>query len=1011
MKKRRFGIFSEMGMFGADLRKTGVALLTLPLIAGNVSASENQERDALAAEAVVAFAQAGNNITIKGVVKDAKGETIPAANVVVKGTTMGTVADWDGNFQIAVPKGSTLVFSYIGYSPKEVVVSNSTTLNVVMNEDTQALDEVVVVAYGVRKKGTVSGSVGVIKADAIENAPVASFDQALQGRATGLEVMANSGEPSAPATFKIRGVNSINAGTTPLFILDGIAISSSDFSSINPNDIDNISVLKDASSTSIYGARAANGVIVITTKRGKMGDKGKINLRAQYGFSNLAYGKWDQMNTTERLNYEEEIGLRVPGKYDREALERTNINWRDVVFNNNAPFSSYEVSTSGASDKINYFVSGGYYGQEGTAMGSDFARYSFRTNLEARVTDWLKIGTNTAFSYEDFEEADSGQYTTVTPISASRFMLPYWNPYKEDGSIASISDGSWLGTNQNPLEWLENNPRKVNKAKLIASAFIEVRPMQDLVIRSVGGLDFSDRRVNMKSNPSYLPNYGSGSVSRSFSRYSNLTWTNTANYVKTFAEDHNVNVLLGQEAVRNDSEGFAVTSRGQTNDNLLSMSSGTSVSSWDDSMAGSTYLSFFGRAEYNYNYKYYADLSVRRDGSSKFGSKARWATFWSLGTMWNAKSEAFLAEYDWLTNAQMTFSIGTSGNSSIPNYDHLALVAAGAQYAGRPGIGPLTRGNANLTWEKTTTTNVGLKLGFFDRLNTTMEFYNKLTTDMLMEVPTSYATGFPFKWDNIGAMVNRGFEMDVNYDAIRTKSFVWNVNANFSYNQNKITELYNGQDRYEMANAGILLQVGRPTGEFYVVRYAGVNPANGDALWYDKEGNITNQYNENDRVLVGKSYHAPWQGGFGSSISYKGISLSAQFSWVADRWMMNNDRYFDESNGTFTMYNQSKKLLDRWKNPGDIAEIPRHGVKTEFDSHLLEDASFLRLKNLTLSYELPSKVLKSTKIIERVRFYGQGQNLFTFTGFTGMDPESSTNMYAASYPLARQFSFGVEVSF
>ncbi|MGL5318075.1 MAG: SusC/RagA family TonB-linked outer membrane protein, partial [Bacteroidales bacterium] len=529
MKKRRFGMFSDKGLFGADLRKTGVALLTLPLISGSVSASENLGREALSAEAVVALAQAGNNITIKGVVKDAKGETIPAANVVVKGTTMGTVADWDGNFEIAVPKGSTLVFTYIGFAPKEVVVNNATTLNVVMSEDTQAIEEVVVVAYGVRKKGTVSGSVGVIKADAIENAPVASFDQALQGRATGLEVMANSGEPSAPASFKIRGVNSINAGTTPLFILDGIAISSSDFSSINPNDIDNISVLKDASSTSIYGARAANGVIVITTKRGKMGDKGKISLRAQYGFSNLAYGKWDQMNTTERLNYEEEIGLRVPGQYDREALERTNINWRDVVFNNNAPFSSYEVSTSGASDKINYFVSGGYYGQEGTAMGSDFTRYSFRTNLEARVTDWLKIGTNTAFSYEDFEEADSGEYTTVTPISASRFMLPYWNPYKEDGSIASISDGSWLGTNQNPLEWLENNPRKVNKAKLIASAFIEVRPMQDLVIRSVGGLDFSDRRVNMKSNPSYLPNYGSGSVSRSFSRYSNLTWTNTAN--------------------------------------------------------------------------------------------------------------------------------------------------------------------------------------------------------------------------------------------------------------------------------------------------------------------------------------------------------------------------------------------------------------------------------------------------------------------------------------------------
>ncbi|MGL5772517.1 MAG: TonB-dependent receptor plug domain-containing protein, partial [Bacteroidales bacterium] len=456
--------------------------------------------------------------------------------------------------------------------------------------------------------------VGVIKADALENVPVASFDQALQGKATGLQVLANSGEPSAPASFQIRGVNSINAGTTPLFILDGIAISANDFSAINPNDIENISVLKDASSTSIYGARAANGVIVITTKRGKMGDKGKINVRAQYGFSNLAYGKWDQMNTTQRLNYEEEIGLRVPGTYDREALERININWRDVVFNNNAPFSTYELSASGASDKFNYFISGSYYGQEGIAVGSDFDRYSFRSNLEARVTNWMKIGTNTAFSYEQMMEADEGEYTTVTPISASRFMLPYWNPYKEDGSLTSISDGSWLGTNQNPLEWLANNDRRVNKAKLIASAFLEIRPIQDLVIRSVGGLDFSDQRVNLKSNPSYLPNYGSGVVGRSFARYTNLTWTNTANYVKTFEDVHNLNVLIGQEAVSNEAESFSVTSRGQSNDKLLSMSSGTSVTSWGDSQASSTYLSFFGRGEYNFDGKYFVDLSVRRDG-------------------------------------------------------------------------------------------------------------------------------------------------------------------------------------------------------------------------------------------------------------------------------------------------------------------------------------------------------------------------------------------------------------
>lgn len=996
--------------FQGDIKRAGLALMTFPLITGSVYAVEGTTGKSHSSLHAAMLAQE-NSITVKGVVKDAKGETIPAANIVVKGTTIGTVADWDGNYQINAPKGSTLIFSYIGFASKEVVVGSQSVINVVLNEDTQALDEVVVVAYGTRKKGTISGSVGVIKADALENVPVASFDQALQGKATGLQVLANSGEPSAPASFKIRGVNSINAGTTPLFILDGIAISANDFSAINPNDIENISVLKDASSTSIYGARAANGVIVITTKRGKMGDKGKINVRAQYGFSNLAYGKWDQMNTTQRLNYEEEIGLRIPGTYDREALERININWRDVVFNNNAPFSTYELSTSGASDKFNYFVSGSYYGQEGIAMGSDFDRYSFRSNLEARVTNWLKIGTNTAFSYEKMMEADEGEYTTVTPISASRFMLPYWNPYKEDGSLASISDGSWLGTNQNPLEWLDNNDRRVNKAKLIASAFLEVRPIQDLVIRSVGGLDFSDQRVNLKSNPSYLPNYGSGVVGKSFTRYTNLTWTNTANYVKTFDDVHNLNVLLGQEAVSNDAESFSVTTRGQSNDKLLSMASGTSATSWGDSQASSTYLSFFGRGEYNFDSKYFVDLSVRRDGSSKFGSKSRWATFWSLGSMWNAKSEKFLSQYDWLSNAQLSFSVGTSGNSSIPNYDHLALVAAGPQYDGRPGIAPMTKGNENLTWEKLTTTNVALKLGFFNRLDMGLEFYNKKTTDMLMEVPVSYGTGFAFKWDNIGAMVNRGVELDLNLDAIRTKSFVWNINANVSYNKNKITELYNGQDEYEMANTGMLLKVGHSYGEFYMVRFAGVNPANGDGLWYDKQGNIVNQYNENDRVLVGKSYNAPWQGGFGTALSYKGISLSAQFSWVADRYMMNNDRYFDESNGTFTMYNQSSKLLDRWKKAGDITELPRHGVLTQMDTHLLENASFLRLKNLTVGYELPASLLRNTKIIERVRFYGQGQNLLTFTGFTGMDPESSMNIYAASYPLARQFSFGVEISF
>ena len=488
-------------------------------------------------------------------------------SVLEKGTTNGVITDMDGNYRLNVTKSpATLQFSYIGMTMVEKQVTGTSTINVTMENATQMVDEVVVVAYGVKKKGTIAGSVSVVKGDKIENTPTASFDQALQGKSAGLTVLQNTGEPSAAASFQIRGTNSINAGTAPLFIMDGVAISADDFSSINPNDIESFTVLKDASSTSIYGARAANGVIVITTKRGRTAEKGKIILRAQYGFSDLAYGKWDQMNTTERLNYEEQIGLRVPGTYDREALERIDINWRDVIYNNNAPMYSYELSTSGGSNKFNYFVSAAYFGQEGIAVGSDFERYSVRANLEVRPVEWLKIGTNTSLSYEKIKEADEGDYNVVTPVSASKFMLPYWNPYREDGSYTSVGDGSWNGTNQNPLEWLDNNPVKRNRMKVLTSLFAELRPIEGLVLRTVGGLDASDNRLTATSNPSYVPNYGSGTVAKSFERYSNLTWTNTANYTFTIKDDHNISLLLGQEAVINQSEGFNVTTRRQSTD-------------------------------------------------------------------------------------------------------------------------------------------------------------------------------------------------------------------------------------------------------------------------------------------------------------------------------------------------------------------------------------------------------------------------------------------------------------
>lgn len=941
-------------------------------------------------------------------------EPLIGVAIMQEGTTNGVVTDFDGNYAIEL-KGvdkAVLVFSYIGMKTQLHTVNNSTgILDIVMQSDAEVMEEVVVVAYGTRKKGTIAGSVSTVKSDKVANVPAAGFDQALQGQTPGLTVLSNSGEPSKAATFQIRGTNSINSGTAPLFILDGVPITSSDFNTISPSDIESISVLKDASSTSIYGARAANGVVVITTKRGTAMDKAKVVLRTQVGFSELAGNNWTLMNTAERIQFEQELGLDKGQDYDK--LRLTDVNWQEAVFNDRAMLQNYDLSISRATDKLNYFVSGSFYDQDGIAQGSTFRRYNLRANADVKASNWLKVGTNSMVAYEEVQQAEDGQYALYTPISACRFMLPYWNPYREDGSIASSKDGSWTGTTYNPVEWMENNPVLNKKYKALTVLYAEITPIENLTIRSQFGVDYSHSTADMKSYPSFPGNNGIGNAGRSSYDMMSLTITNTANYRFNLKDKHSFNVMLGQEGVDYRSEGFQVVTSGQNNDFLTDLASGTRASMWSNSFSSYSYLSFFGRGEYSFDDRFYADFSIRADASSRFGKNGRWGTFWSVGLMWNLKQEEFMKRFDWLTTAQIAFSTGTSGNSEIPNYDHLELVGGGANYMGTAGIAPISEGNPDLGWEQLWATNLAFHLGFFNRVNVDLELYNKRTSNMLMLVPQSYSNnGFGSRWDNVGVMINRGAELAVNADVIRTRDFTWNVNANVSYNKNEITELYNGLSEYEIAGTSTKLVVGHSVGEFYTNRYAGVNPANGDALWYTKEGELTTKYNESDKVMVGKNYIAPWQGGFGTTLSWKGFSLNAQFSWVADRWMFNNDRFFEESNGLYTVYNQSRRLLyDRWKKPGDVTDIPRYGITPQMDSRFLEDASFLRLKNLTLGYAVPQKWLEKTHFFDSARIYVQGQNLLTFTKFSGIDPESSSNIYAAQYPMSRQFTLGIELSF
>ena len=960
-----------------------------------------------------AFAQ--NSVKVSGVVTSAD-DGLPLIGVaVMAGPGNGVITSIDGDYEIYVAPGTELTFSSIGFMDDKVVVPSveTFTYNVEMQTEAMNLDDAVVIAYGVRKKGTVAGSVATVKSEKLETTPTAAFDQALQGQVAGLTVLSSTGEPSASATMTIRGTNSINSGTSPLYILDGVAISASDFNTINPADIESMSILKDASSTSIYGARAANGVIVITTKRGRNMDRPNVNYRMQMGWSAMAHGNWDLMNTSERIQYEKELGLTAGQNYD--YLSKTDVNWMDVVFNDSAMLQSHELSVSGATETTNYYFSGGYYDQDGIAPGSEFTRYSMRFNFEQQMSKWLKMGTNTMLNFQNIKQADEGAYTLVTPISAARFMLPYYNPYKADGTLASINDGSWTGQGQNPLEWLANNPLSYKKYKMISTVFAELSLYKNLVFRSQFAVDFSHTTGFSQSFPEYRPNQGEGSAARSSSDGLGLHLTNTLTYRFNIDNVHDFNFLLGHEWQDYHMEAFSVKTAGQTNSKLTDISTGTRATSWS-STSDSDYsrVSFFGRAEYNYADRYYAEVSLRTDGSSRFGKNNRWGMFGAIGFMWNLRNEGFMSSYrDWLSNAQIAFSSGTSGNSEIPNYEHLALVGGGSDYVGDAGVAPIQPGNEDLTWENTWTTNLAFHFGFWNRLNVDLELYNKKTSDMLMSVPLAYSqsNGYGYKWSNVGAMVNRGVELAVNAVILQVRDFMWNVNANVGYNHNRLTELYNGVTEYETSNTSTKLVVGHPVGEFYINRYAGVNPANGDALWYDKDGNITNELRDEDKVLIGKSYHAPWQGGFGTALSWKGLSLSAQFSWVGDRWMINNDRYFDESNGRFMTYNQSRRLLNRWKQPGDITDIPRHGVYTEFDSRLLEDASFLRLKNLMLSYNLPSGILKKSGFIRGLRVYAQGQNLLTFTNFSGLDPEGVSNVYAAQYPMSRQYTFGLDLMF
>ena len=950
------------------------------------------------------------------VISEEDGLPVVGASILVKGTAVGTVTDMDGKFQLPnVPSSAkTLVISFIGMQSQELPIKQ--TMNVILKPDTETLEEVVVLGYGSGKKiGSIVGSVAKVNSEKLSAKPVANAMDALQGQVSGLQVYTSSGEPGSSSSSYIRGVGSLTADNEPLYVLDGTPVSSSVMVMMNPNDFESVTVLKDASATSIYGSRAANGVIYITTKRGKIGEKAVITASGNYGTARLARRVSNPMNSTELLNYQLSHGIIKQETYDKYINSGIDTNWEDYFFKDDAPTYQANLSIQGGSNKTMYYVSGSYYFQDGITPRSEYNRYTFRSNLESRPTDWLRFGANFGATYDE-QQTSLFTYQGSNNLNGGIFgtiLNPtYYNPYGEDGSKLDVIPGL---NRYSPYYLSDKQPSSSNTAQLDGTAFIQLNPIEGLTIRSQFGIEAYDFRQTSKRLASHPNATQGGYTYEAFRRNAKLTITNTAEYNFKIKDIHDFTILIGQEGIKNDYQRFGSETTGQSDDRLSMLEAGTAATllgADENDLYTYQFLSFFGRINYALNDKYFADFSIRNDASSRFGKDNRNAIFMSGGLMWNMKKESFLEDVNFLSDLKLKASIGTTGNSSIGNYDHLALVGTNL-YNAQGGWKINTPCNGDLGWEKQTLANIGIEASFWNKYRIELTYYNKKTSNMLMDVPVPYTSGFSSITQNVGSMTNSGVEIAVSLDLLKTKDWFVGFNMNYAYNKNKITELFYGYDEWAMPNYLVSYNVGEPV-QYYMAEWAGVDPADGQQMWYipGTDGETTKEYDEERlQQATGKKRYAPHNGGFGLNVSWKGLSLNADFAWVLGKYMVNNDYYFAANPYNFAGYNQSKDVLNEWKEPGDITDIPAYGNVMQFDTHLLENASFLRLKNISLSYTLPKNWLLPTKVIQGVRIMATARNLFTITNYKGADPELDTNLTYGAYPNTKQFTIGAELTF
>lgn len=980
--------------------------------------------------ASVAFAQ---NLTVSGNVTDATtGEPVPFAAVHVKGTMNGVSTDVNGQYSLSsVPKDGILVFSSIGYQNQEVPVNGMAVVNCDLKVDTETLESAVAVGYGsARKVGTMVGSVTTVQSDAIANAPSASPLDQLQGQVAGLAVMTTGGIAGENnVSMTLHGTGSLGSSSTPLFIIDGIQSSSRAIMAMNPNDIASISILKDASATSIYGSRAANGVVFVTTKSGSYNAKATVSVRSQAGISTLAdMTLYENMFSGPELKeFWVRAGLMTPAQIKATYTDKgydADTKWYNVLQQFNNPQYQNDVTVEGGGNKVAYMIGASQFHQRGTTIGNFYDRYTVRSNVQGHPKDWLKVGANLSLSYDKRQTngnwggaSSTSNYTSGGLSFLNNPLYPIIDP--ETGKEYEVKYPNGL---TNPHYYMANIPNLTQRYGLLAAFNVTIEPVKNLKISSRAGVDGSISYGTSYRKPSYVGSPLNGARSRSNAIDYAATITNTIEYSFGIGDDHQFTLLAGQEGVTNHYDTFDAYSTGITDDRLINLQNGTqSTFDVSEGFSASKFLSFFGRFEYALANKYYFDASVRNDSSSRFGPNNRNATFWAVGGMWKMKNESFMQNAYWLNDLNLKVSYGTQGNASIGDYQHYALLSSSTNYAEGSSMVVGQPSNPGLTWEQQALLTVGFNGRIGDRVDFNVEYYNRKTSSMLMDVPYNYTTGFSSLYANVGGLLNQGIDLTVGVDILRGKDYWLRASTTFNYNDEKVTELFNGLERWEMVGYGFAYVVGKPV-SFYAPIFAGIDPADGMPMWYLPGENIDKTtMNETTKIFdeagltqnTGKRLNSPIYGGFSIGGGWRGLSLQADFSYVLGKTLINNDKYFYANPNQFSGMNQHKTIADFWTPENTDAIWPdwSKGAIMEFDTNMYENANFLRLKNLQVAYDLPRRFLGNQQVINGIKVSFTGRNLFTATKFTGIDPEVDSNLTYGRAGNSKQYLFGLELTF